>query len=343
MIKIDGMMGEGGGQVLRSSLSLSLLTGQPVRLTRIRAGRDKPGLGFQHRMAVQAAAVISNAQVEGDRVRSQELCFSPGPVVPGHYHFDIGTAGATSLVLQTVLLPLARAPGPSELHITGGTHVPWSPCFHYLDWHWRLFMARLGVDFELEMAMAGFYPRGGGVLRVALPGDARLRGITLCQRGRLLRVRGLSAVANLDAEIGLRQRKRALQQLRELDCDVDIDLAELPAHSPGTLLLLLAEFEHSQACCFALGARGKRAERVADEATAELLRFLATDGAVDRWLADQLLLPLACTGQPSALRTAEVTTHLLTNADVIRKFLPVDITIPGATGEPATIRLAPPT
>ncbi|MGD8629155.1 MAG: RNA 3'-terminal phosphate cyclase [Gammaproteobacteria bacterium] len=339
MIEIDGMMGEGGGQILRSSLSLSLLTGKPVRLTRIRAGRDKPGLRYQHRMAVQAAGRISSARIEGDRIGSQELYFSPGAVVPGSYHFDIGTAGSTSLVLQTVLLPLALAAGESRLHIGGGTHVPWSPCFHYLDWHWRVMLARLGLRAELDLVMAGFYPQGGGVVQARLPGSARLRGLQLGDRGRLLRVRGLSAVANLAEEIGLRQRHAAMRQLRELGCGIDITVTTLPAHSRGTVLVLLAEFERSQACFFALGARGKRAERVAAEASDELLKFLATDGAVDRWLADQLLLPLCCTGQPSGLRTSEVTTHLLTNAEVIRRFLPVDITFSGAPGEAATIQV----
>jgi len=341
MIEIDGMMGEGGGQVLRSSLSLSLLTGKPVRITRIRAGRARPGLRYQHRMAVQAAGRISHARVEGDRVGSGEVYFSPGAVASGSYYFDIGTAGATSLVLQTVLLPLALAAGESRLHITGGTHVPWSPCFHYLDWHWRVLLARLGVSFELDLAKAGFYPQGGGVVRAVLPGGARLGGLQLSERGRLLRVRGLSAVANLPEEIALRQRNTAMRQLRELVGDIDITVAALPAHSRGTVLVLLAEFEHSQACFFALGERGKRAERVADEAVAELLKFLATDGAVDRWLADQLLLPLACAGQPSMLRTSEVTTHLLTNAAVIRRFLPVEITLSGALGEAATLQIVP--
>jgi RNA 3'-terminal phosphate cyclase (ATP) len=341
MIEIDGMTGEGGGQVLRSSLSLSLLTGQPVHLTRIRAGRDRPGLGYQHRMAVQAAGRISAAGIEGDRIGSQELYFSPAAVIPGSYHFDIGTAGATSLVLQTVLLPLALAAGGSRLSVTGGTHVPWSPCFHYLDWHWRPLLARLGVRFELEMALAGFYPQGGGEVHAVLPGGARLRGIALGTRGRLLRVHGLSAFANLAPEIGERQRSRVLRQLRELDCDIDIALASLPARSRGTVLILLAVFEHGQACFFSLGARGKRAERVADEAAADLRQFLATDGAVDRWLADQLLLPLACAGQSSVVRTSAVTTHLLTNAAVIRQFLPVAISVSGALGQPATIHVTP--
>lgn len=341
MIHIDGTLGEGGGQVLRSSLTLALLTGQPVRFTRIRARRSKPGLGFQHLMAVQAAAGISHAQVEGARLGAQSLQFMPGPVAAGDYRFDIGTAGATSLVLQTVLLPLALAAGPSTLAVSGGTHVPWSPCFHYLDWHWRSLLARLGVRFDLEMRMAGFYPEGGGEVHARLPGGARIDGLRLCERGGLRRVRGVSAVANLPDEIAARQRSHALRRLRALDCETEISLEALPARSRGTVLALLAEFDHAQACFFALGARGKRAEQVADEAVDELEKFLATGAAMDRWMADQLLLPLACAGQPSALRTSEVTTHLLTNAEVIRAFLPVTIAIDGVPGGPGTVRVDP--
>lgn len=341
MIEIDGSMGEGGGQVLRSALSLALMTGQPFHLRHIRANRAKPGLGFQHRTAVQAAVRVGRAEVEGDRVGSQSLMFVPAALAPGEYHMDIGTAGATSLVLQTVLLPLALARGPSRLTVTGGTHVPWSPCFHYLDWHWRVLLGRLGLHFKLEMALAGFYPQGGGRVRAELRGGAQVTGLTLDARGALQRVRGLSAVSNLPEDIAVRQRSRASRRLRGLGCDADIALESLPARSRGTVLVLLAEFEHGQACFCALGARGKRAEQVADEAADELLRFLGTDGAVDHRLADQLLLPLACAGQPSVLRTSEVTRHLLTNAEVIRAFLPVRIAIDGALGMPASIRIMP--
>jgi RNA 3'-terminal phosphate cyclase (ATP) len=340
-VHIDGTMGEGGGQVLRSSLTLSLLTGRPVRLTRIRARRERPGLAFQHRMAVHAAARVSGGRVEGERIGSQELEFAPGALRPGDYHFDIGTAGATSLVLQTVLLPLALAPGASNVVVTGGTHVPLSPCFHYLDWHWRTMLERIGIRFDLHMAAAGFYPPGGGEIRAHIPGNARIRSLELEQRGELLEVRGLSAVANLPEGIAQRQRDQALRRLRGIKCSVDIALETLPARSPGTVLVLLARFEQGQACFFALGARGKPAERVADEAVDELLGFLATGGAVDRWLADQLLLPLACAGGPSALRTSEVTLHLLTHAEVIRSFLPVTIRIDGEPGEPGTVYVNP--
>lgn len=341
MIRVDGTMGEGGGQVLRSSLSLSLLTGKAVHLTRIRAGRDRPGLGFQHRMAVEAAARIGHARVEGVRIGSQELRFQPGPVVPGDYHFDIGTAGAVGLVLQTVLLPLALAQGESTVTVTGGTHVPSSPCFHYLDWHWRVLMACLGVRFQLEMPFAGFYPPGGGELRARIPGGCEPGPAEWLDRGRLLRVRGLSAVGLLPGEIADRQRNRALNGLAHLDCPVEIAVESMPAHSTGTVLVLLAEFEHAQACFFALGARGKRAERVADEAVQDLVAFLATGAAVDRWVADQLLLPLAFANAASVLRTAEVTRHLLTQVELIPMFLPVRIAVDGALGEPGAVRVIP--
>ena len=391
-IRLDGAMGEGGGQVLRSALSLSLLTGRPFVLSRVRAGRDRPGLRPQHLTAVQAAAQVSGARVDGDRVGSQEIAFAPGPVRPGDYCFDVGTAGATSLVLQTLLLPLVVAEGAakgsrrgsvaaqaggassakqqlacfsphpnpsprwgegllrhplaggeSKVVIRGGTHVPWSPCFHYLDWQWRPFLQRVAIHFDLTLTMAGFYPEGGGELRASIPGGATPEPLGLTERGALREVRGLSAVANLPWEIAERQRRRALRDLAGVCPGVvpEIELEELPASTRGTLLLLLARCEHGQGCCFALGARGKRAEQVADEAVAGLAAFLRSDGAVDPWLADQLLLPLAAATEASALRTSEVTLHLQTNAEVIQEFLPVEIHIDGPLGSPGTIHLRP--
>jgi RNA 3'-terminal phosphate cyclase (ATP) len=343
MIAIDGSLGEGGGQVLRSALSLSLLTGQAFTMSNIRVARTRPGLCAQHLSAVQAAAHISRARVEGDRQGSLQIRFSPGPVMPGNYHFDIGTAGSSALVLQTLLLPLALAPGASRLSITGGTHVPWSPCFHYLDWHWRRLLSKMGFRFDLTLARAGFYPKGGGELQAKIPGNSLVQGIDLSERGKLLRVRGLSAVANLPLDIAERQRSQSLRRLQQLvtEADVDVAIESFAAYSKGTVLLLLAEFEHSQACYFALGARGKPAERVADEAVDGLARFMKTDGAVDVWLADQILLPMAMASTPSVLRTCEVTQHLLTNAEVIRHFLSVHISVDAPQGQVGLIRLKP--
>jgi RNA 3'-terminal phosphate cyclase (ATP) len=264
-------------------------------------------------------------------------------VRPGDYFLDIGTAGATSLVLQTLLLPLALAPRPSSVTIRGGTHVPWSPCFHYLDWQWRPLLARIGIPFDLTMTMAGFYPQGGGELQAQIPGGARPEPLKLTKRGLLRSIRGLSAVGNLPREIAERQRRQALRRLQTLlpDMAPEVVVEELPAASRGTVLLLLAEWEPGRACCFALGARGKRAERVADEAVDALAAFLHSGGAVDPWLTDQLLLPLALADGPSELLTSEVTAHLLTNAEVIRLFLPVEISVDGPLGAPATVQVRP--
>jgi RNA 3'-terminal phosphate cyclase (ATP) len=343
MVTLDGSMGEGGGQIMRSALTLSLLTGQPFAIHHIRSARSNPGLRPQHLAAVSAAARISGAQVEGDRVGSQQLTFAPAAIQPGNYHFDIGTAGATSLVLQTVLLPLALAEKASQLTIAGGTHVPWSPCFHYLAWHWRPLLVSLGIPFDLSLLRAGFYPQGGGEIAVVIPGGARPLAMTRTTRGALQSIRGLSAVANLTLEIAERQRAQTLRRLHTLVPQVaaEILIESLPAWSRGTVLLLLAEFEQSQACFAALGERGKPAERVADEAVDGLASFLQSDGAIDPWLADQLLLPLALAREPSQIRTSTVTQHLLTNAAVIRQFLPVAIELDGPLGRSATVTITP--
>jgi RNA 3'-terminal phosphate cyclase (ATP) len=358
MIHIDGSLGEGGGQVLRSSLTLSALTGQPVHVTAIRARRPKAGLQPQHLAAVRAAAAISGAEVEGATLGSSELIFAPGPIRAGEYRFDIGTAGSTSLVLQTILLPLSvgadlRGLGDpsagsgqalegltSQVTLIGGTHVPWSPCFHYLDLQWLPYLRRAGLDAEIELLLAGFYPQGNGQVRARIR-PAAISPLNMPERGALKGIRGISAVANLDMAIAERQRNQALQRLKGRHSKIDIELLDLPARTKGTFLLLLAEFKHSSACYVGLGALGKRAEQVADEACLWLEKFLAGTGAIDEHLADQLLLPLAFASGESKFRTAQVTPHLLTNAEVIRAFGAAEIEIERDAGKEGRVRVAP--
>jgi RNA 3'-terminal phosphate cyclase (ATP) len=341
MITIDGARGEGGGQILRSALTLSLLTRKPFRLTDIRARRSKPGLRPQHLQAVQAAARLGKAKVTGATLASSSLQFEPGEVRSGHYLFDIGTAGATSLVLQTLYLPLAFTDAPSVVTIKGGTHVPMSPCFHYLDLHWRRFLQAAGLDLSLTMERAGFYPPGGGIIQAMIHPTLGIKPLRLTERGQLRRLWGLSAVANLAVQIAERQRDQALRRLAGHAAHCSIVIEHLRALSKGTVLLLLAEFEHTQACFFALGAPGKPAERVADEAVEAFFEFLGREGVVEPFLADQLLLPLVLAEGESVLCTTQVTRHLLTNADVIRDFLPVELAIEGLLGEPGTVRIHP--
>lgn len=339
MIEIDGSLGEGGGQLLRSSLTLSAITGLPFRMTRIRARRRPPGLKAQHLKAVEAAAAICGARVEGAELGSGTLLFEPGLIAPGEFSIDIGTAGATSLVLQAILPPLGLAPAESRVDLRGGTHVRWSPCFDYLKLQWLPVLRTIGFDAEIEMARAGFYPAGGGIVRAAIRPAWRLQPIRLVERGPLRAIRGMSAVARLDPGIARRQRDQASRRLAGRAPVLELDVVSLESASPGTLLLLQAEFEHSGACFFSLGERGKPAERVADEAVDELLEFLGTSGAVDPYLADQLVVPLALAPGESELAVSRVTGHLTTNAEVVRCFLPARIEINAPIGRPGTIRI----
>jgi RNA 3'-terminal phosphate cyclase (ATP) len=339
MVQIDGARGEGGGQMLRSALTLAVLTSQAMRMSNIRARRPTPGLRSQHVKAVEAAAAVGLARVEGACLGSQSLSFEPAGIRAGDFHFDIGTAGATALVLQTILLPLGLAPAPSAVTLHGGTHVPWAPCFHYLDLHWLPYMRRLGLAAELTLDLAGFYPQGGSQTRATIRPIGALLPLRLTERGDLKRIRGLSAVANVDVEVAERQRSRALRRLADTRREVAIEVVELPSRFTGTMLLLIAEFANSQCCYFGLGAPGKRAERVADEAAGALLEFLATDGAVDQYLADQLVVPLALADGVSELRTSKVTRHLLTNSEIVKLFLPVEIEIRGKVDQPGLIRV----
>lgn len=347
MIEIDGSVGEGGGQILRSALSLSILTQQPFRIEGIRASRPKPGLRPQHLKAVDAAAAISQASVEGASIGSSRLVFKPQKIRTGRYKFDIGTAGSTSLVLQTIFTPLSIASSATSVIITGGTHVAWAPCYHYLDLQWLHFMKLCGFDAQLNMENAGFYPQGGGRIDAVVRPAKEIRSLLLQERGELQAVQGISAVANLDFRIAERQKKQAMRRLQSCCPQVHIKCINLPSPTKGTLLFLLAEFnpaagnQSGRACFYALGELGKPAERVADEAVDALDAFLESDGVVDQYLADQLLLPLSFAQSSSRVRTSCITDHLRTNAQVIESFTSTNIDIQGEHGSPGMVEIAP--
>ncbi len=346
MIEIDGSQGEGGGQVLRTSLTLSTITGFPFRINNIRKNRSKPGLMAQHLKAVDAAAAISKAQVEGAALNSGSLTFTPCSIRSGRYRFDIGTAGATTLVLQTILLPLSMADSASSVIITGGTHVSWSPCYDYLSLQWLYYLQLIGFDAEIAMDQAGFYPKGGGRIRATIRPASSISPLKLTRRGRLQRIVGVSAVANLPLDIAERQKRQAVLRLQKLGWEnstpeIRIKIENLHSPVKGTYILLLAHFEESRCCYSALGKLGKPAERVADDAVDAFKIFLETDGVVDQYLADQLLVPLCLSQGESEIRTSQITQHTLTNADIIRAFLPARITIDGEPGQPGSIFIKP--
>jgi RNA 3'-phosphate cyclase len=341
MIELDGSLGEGGGQILRTSLSLSLLTGQSFHLRHVRAGRSRPGLQPQHLMSVRAAAAIGQAQVQGAVLHSTDLVFEPGPVIPGKYHFAIGTAGAAALVLHTLYLPLAlRTVEPSELVLEGGTHVNASPCFHFLDVTWRAYLDLLGLKVKLRLKRPGFYPRGGGLVEAHIQPCSRLRGLQLNDAAAVTRITGFSAVAGLPEEIAARQARRALARLKASSLKANIP-QEKWAGGPGTVLALILDTAPVPTMFFGLGARGKPAERVADEAIDQALDYLNYGtGTVDWHSADQLVLPLALAAERSSFRVARVTSHLVTNLAVIRRFVDRDIVCQGDVGGPGTVQVA---
>jgi RNA 3'-terminal phosphate cyclase (ATP) len=339
MLQIDGSLGEGGGQILRTALALALITGKAIKIDNIRARRPKPGLMPQHLKAVEAAAAVGNARIEGAYLQSSSLVFEPQEIHSGTFHFDVGTAGSTPLVLQTIFLPLSFARAGSSVTLVGGTHVPWSPCFHYLDLHWLTYMRQIGFAAELRLELAGFYPHGGGRMHAEIQPAKILAPLILTERGPLKAIHGISAVANLDRSVAERQKLQAIKRLKHLCKDVQIEIIQMPSLFRSTMLLLIATFERSKCCFFGLGELGKRAERVADEAVDQLRQFLATEGVIDHHLADQLILPLALAPGISELKTDELTPHLFTNASVIRMFLPVGIQVRGELEHSGTVRI----
>ena len=318
MIQIDGSEGEGGGQILRSSLALSICTQQPFQISNIRAKRDKPGLQRQHLTAVKAAAEISGATVEGAAIGSRELTFRPGEVRAGSYHFAIGTAGSSTLVLQTVLPPLLIATADSTVSISGGTHNKAAPPFEFLQRVFVPLLARIGANVQLELHSYGFYPRGGGqIVAHITPLHAR-NALQLHERGTLQRTYAEAFIAALPVHIA----QRELEVIgRELRWPADqLLLRGLPNDvGPGNVVTLSAEHEHVCEVITGFGERGVRAETVAGMAAAEMRVYLESTAPVGEHLSDQLLLPMALAGGGS-FTTALVSQHLRSNALVVEKF-----------------------
>lgn len=339
-VELDGSFGEGGGQILRTSLALSLLSGKAFHLRNIRARRPRPGLQPQHLASVRAAATIGQAQIRGAAKDSTDLVFEPGPVSAGDYDFAIGTAGATGLVLHTIYLPLAlRTTAPSRITITGGTHVSTSPCFHFLDVTWRACLQRAGLSIELQMLRPGFYPRGGGRIEARITPCPSLQGLLLTEVGPVTSATCVSAVAGLPARIAERQARRAQARLHATGLRIEAR-EETWQGGPGTVVTVTLDSKPAPTLFFALGARGKPAERVADEAVDQVIAYLRHQPlGVDAHSADQILVPLALAAGPSRFPVAEITQHLVTNAAVIRQFIERDIQIDGDPGQPGCVEI----
>lgn len=354
-IILDGSAGEGGGQILRTALSLSAVTGRPFAIERVRANRLKAGLRPQHKAAAEAMARLCDAEVSGAEVGSSRVHFAPRKKVEaGEHAFDIGTAGSTPLLFQTLCWPLALAGGPSHLTLKGGTHLQQSPTFHYLALVWAPAVARLGATFECTLSKAGFYPEGGGEMTARVHPAHAMPPLDIRNRGMLRDVEVVSMVGGLPYEIADRQAKRARARLRDLGVASEVDCVPVPCErSQGSHLIVVGHFEKGRAGYGANGEKGKSAEKVADEATSAFGEFLRGSAAVDEHLGDQLLLPAALSAagllkQPAGVvpvvryTVHRVTKHLTTNADVVKRFLDVEIAVFGREGEEGEVRVEPP-
>lgn len=323
MLILDGSQGEGGGQILRSALALSLVTGQPFRLRNIRARRPRPGLMRQHLTALQAAQEVGAAQVEGAEIGASEIRFAPGPVRAGTYTFTVGTAGSTTLVLQTVLPALVLASGPSFLTLEGGTHNPLSPPFEFLERAFLPLLNRLGPRVEARLERHGFYPAGGGRVRVSVQPTARLGRLELRERGALTATRATAVVSALPVAIAERELAVLAEQLAlpAEACGVE-EIRQ--AHGPGNVVSTEVVSEQLTERFTAFGQKGVPAEAIAAQVAEETRAYLDSGVPVGAHLADQLLVPLAL-GGGGVFRTLEPTGHTRSQIDVIRAFLDVAI------------------
>ncbi|MBS1808185.1 MAG: RNA 3'-terminal phosphate cyclase [Acidobacteria bacterium] len=322
MITIDGSFGEGGGQILRTSLALSLITGQPFRIEKIRAGRKNPGLLRQHLTAVKAATEIGQAEVKGDAIGSQQLTFVPGKIKSGDYQFAVGTAGSATLVLQTVLPALMLGDGETTtLTLEGGTHNPFAPPFDFLQQTFLPIINRMGAGLTATIERHGFYPAGGGKFVVSINPSAQLQPLELLERGEIKTVKARALVAHLPFDIA----ERELSLIgRKLDLPGEALHGETinTSPGPGNAVFILAESQHVVEIFTAFGERGVSAEAVANTVIKEARAYLNTEVVVGEHLADQLMIPFAL-ARGGAFTTLPLSKHSTTNIEVIQKFLDV--------------------
>lgn len=318
MIIIDGSEGEGGGQVLRYACALALLTGTPFTIENIRGGREKPGLMRQHVTAIEAACVIGGAECSGLAVGSSSIGFRPGRVTPGDYHFAVGTAGSTGLVLQTILVPLMMADAPSHLVIEGGTHAMAAPPFEFIERTLLPVINRMGPTVSARLVRHGFFPRGGGRIEVDIV-PAPLKPIDCIERGAAGAVEATAVVAGIPFDVAQRELKAARKILADWPEEAFVT-RQLPAdQGPGNALLVEARFDHVTEIVSAFGKLGIPAERLATTAARRMAGYIASSAFAGPYLQDQLLLPMAIAGG-GAFTSVKLSEHSSTAMALIERF-----------------------
>ena len=324
MITIDGSQGEGGGQILRSSLALAMVTGRSCCLQKIRAGRKKPGLMRQHLTAVRAAVEVCGASVEGDEIGSKQITFEPGKVKGGAYTFSVGTAGSATLVLQTVLPALLLTDEPSTLTLEGGTHNPFAPPFDFLAKTFLPLVNRMGPRVTTTLEKHGFYPAGGGRFTVSIQPAGQLNPFELIERGEVVRRSARALVANLSEKIAERELTTIHKKLNWPDDCLHVEVVP-DSPGPGNVIMLEVESENICEVFTGFGELNRTSEQVAGHAVQKCREYLAKGVPVGEYLADQLLLPMAIAGS-GAFRTVRLTRHTRTHIDLIHQFLDCHVT-----------------
>ncbi len=324
MITIDGSFGEGGGQILRTSLALSMLTNQPVKIEKIRAGRKKPGLLRQHLTAVKAATQISNAAVEGCDLHSGQLVFKPREIEPGNYEFKVGTAGSATLVLQTILGVLLTAKGPSKIAIEGGTHNPFAPPFDFLQKSFVKIINKLGPKIDLKLEKYGFFPAGGGRICVEIVPVDSLNKIELVEIGLQIAKKVWAFSSQIPGQIGKNEIKLVQKRLKWEEDECHAILVD--SDGPGNIVMLELEHENVTEVFTGFGERNVSHKRVVHQAVQQLREYEVANVPVGKYLADQLLVPMAMSGSGRFV-TLEPTLHTKTNIEVIKRFLDIAIRI----------------
>ncbi len=350
MIVIDGGIGEGGGQILRTSLALAALLGKEIRIVNIRAKRPRPGLQRQHMVSVKAVAELSSARVEGLHLGSTEIVFRPGSIRSGVFRFDIGTAGSVTLVMQAILPVMAFAPGPIRVEIRGGTDVPWSPPIDYMRFVFSRLLERFGFSIDIVVRRRGHYPRGGGVVLVSVSNPPRmLKSVSLGERGEIRAIEGISHAVRLPRHVAERQARSAEKYLRDKLGNVPIRISTEwyephrdPHLGPGSGIVVWAYTRNSILGGDSLGAKGKRAEIVGQEAAQRLYEDLITGKALDRHASDMMLVYAALACGESILGGSRLTMHAWTNIKILEQLVPdarIEFIEGGGLGNPFIVSI----
>jgi len=324
IVEIDGSFGEGGGQVLRSSLSLSMFLEQPFRIKNIRAGREKPGLMRQHLTAVNAAAKICGAELNGAEISSLKLEFYPGKVKTGDYKFDIGTAGSTTLVLQTLLPVLILGEGESNIILGGGTHNQNSPPLDFLEKSFFKQICKMGPEISVKVNAVGFFPIGGGKFSVNIKPVKKLKNIDVLSRGKNIGKKAYSYSSGIDENIGQKEMRIVEEKLGWAKEDCIPQIVDSPG--PGNVVMLIDENENTTEVFTGFGRKHYPLKKVTIDALKEYTEYIQCDVPVYKYLADQLIIPMALAGKGSFI-ISEPSLHTLTNIEVVKKFLGILITV----------------